>query len=156
MSSTIPGATISRAELYAKAEDLHRRLQIDDSNPYRDWDYRLNDMFLTSLEKYHQPTLGEIKAAVDTQVARDTRTARLATLGGLGLVVGGFVGGALLGLPSGIRLGAMLGGMVLSQVVGGRAQARAQEGTFFSQQLSDWGRALAAQQPPAPAQPAAA
>lgn len=152
----IPGGATSRAELLARARRLKSVLSEDLTNPYKRPVGELNEAFIQQVESRSEPTLGEILRAVEAEAAADRRKARWATLGGLALALGGVVGGGMVGLPGLARVGMMLGGFLLASRVGGAAAAQAMEADSFSRVLSDWGRAIAAENRQQAAAPASA
>lgn len=145
----------SRADLLSRAQNYGSTVASDETNPYRRADGAENDFFLSQMDKFQGDTLADIKANVDASVAANTKKSRVATLGGLALMAGGFLGPALLGIPGPVGTGMLFGGIILANVVGSRAGQQAAVDAKFSQQLTDWSNAISASSAPPAEQPPA-
>ena len=154
-------SSISRADLAARAENYGRTVASDSTNPYHRTDSAENDFFVAQLDRFQGDTLDEIKSNVDATAASKGKTAKIASIAGLAMVIGGFLGSRALG-P--LALPVMIGGIVVANIVGGKAASEAAQASKFSEQLGDWSTAVASSQqpsqpapaPPAPAPPAPA
>jgi hypothetical protein len=149
---TFAGSNVSRTDLQNRAAALKGQVL-----PYNSAMQAQNDSFIASLNNYQGNTLGEIKANAEKQVADHqkaaTATAHLNWMGA-GLGVLGLAGLISHAVPGFVAAPLIVAG-IAAEIVGGVAstnhQNQAAQARYFSNQVSEWGAALAAEQKAAPA-----
>ena len=144
ISSAVAGAAITKDELLARARALKSEGSSDATNPYKRDINDLNEVFLHNLETRKEATLGEMKAALDSQGAAARKTAGKAFAGGIALAGAGWVLPGLLGiaLPGPLKIGMLVGGFYLLTSVSGKAARAAAAAESFSRRLDDFGRSM--------------
>ena len=147
-------ANVTRGELLRLAKERQEQVKGDQTFVYQRAYKNENDFFVKMLDAAPDGTLQEMRASAMACSQAQSKKARIASIGGLVLMLGS----AFAPLPASLsmlRLVGMIGGMYIGMAVSGRAAQAAGDQKYFASQLGEWQRSLdAAAGTPAPPQPA--